>query len=276
MQIGFCRSRVAWHYIPHKVCSPCAGEKGCFVSHRVWRKPPRVTAILSRPVKVQLDHTFSPVRWQTIMHLFPFQCGEQARVCSGGTAAAQLLLRRGQLRLLHPSLAVSKQIGHLKPACSDTLILSLHLPLPFERANLRWMCHDRVSPTPVPEQTLNKANPSQRSHGKKMNTRVRGLVDAFVFFVCMVFMAGYFQGLFPDFLAVFTVLWALGCIWIPSSLETPLCGIEHLPVLHCQHPEGTVTLVMPALGARKGEKRGICLLQAKRLSPAPEKKKLSQ
>lgn len=33
-----------------------------------------------------------------------------------------------------------------------------------------------------------------------------------------------------------------------------------------------MTLVMPALGARKGEKRGICLLQAKRLSPAPEKK----
>lgn len=146
------------------------------------------------------------------MHLFPFQCGEQARVLSGGTAAAQLLLRRGQLRLPYPSLAVSKQMGHLKPACSNTLILSLHLPLSFERGNLRWTCRDCGSPTPVPEQTLHKANPSQRSYGKKMDNGVKRLVDSFVFLVRMVFMAGYFQGLFPDFLAVFLVLWALGCI----------------------------------------------------------------
>lgn len=146
------------------------------------------------------------------MYIFPFQCGEQARVRSSGTAATQLLLRRGQLRLLHLSLAVSKRIGHLKPACSNTLILSFHLSLPVERANLRWTCHDCGSPTPVPEQTLNKANLSQRSQGKKTDNRVKGLVDSFVFLVCMIFMAGYFQGLFPDFLAVFPVLWALGCI----------------------------------------------------------------
>lgn len=82
------------------------------------------------------------------------------------------------------------------------------------------------SPKPVLEQTLHKADSPQKRCDRKTNNRVKEPVDFFVFLVCVVFIAGYFRGVFPDFLAVFPVLWFLGCLSIPSSLETSLCGIE--------------------------------------------------
>lgn len=66
------------------------------------------------------------------------------------------------------------------------------------------------SPKPVLKQTLHKADSPQKRCGRKTNNRVKEPVDFFVFLVCVVFIAGYFRGVFPDFLAVFPVLWFLG------------------------------------------------------------------
>lgn len=51
---------------------------------------------------------------------------------------------------------------------------------------------------------------AQKRCGRKTNNRVKEPVDSFVFLVCVVFIAGCFQGVFADFLAVFPVLWFLG------------------------------------------------------------------
>lgn len=103
-----------------------------------------------------------------------------------------------------------------------------------------------------------------------MDNKVKEPVDSFVFLVCVVCIPGYFQGVFSEFLVVFPVLWLLGCMQSPSSLETSPCGIGRFPVLRCQHPEGAVTPVTPVVEGRMGEAEGIRLRQAKR-QPAPEK-----
>lgn len=83
-------------------------------------------------------------------------------------------------------------------------------------------------------------------------------------------MAGSFQNLFSAFLTVFPVLWLLVCSDPrPHSLEISPGGIQPL-VLHCQHPEGTMTPMIPALEDWKGEK-GIWLKQDLVTGLAPEK-----
>lgn len=110
---------------------------------------------------------FSQGQGQNSNTPLPSQGGEQARIRSGGTEAAQLLLRCGQLSAPRLSVAACEQKGSRRETWPSVSILSLHLPWPGRRTDLGGTCPWLLLPRPVLKSSLCTANPCQKSLRKK-------------------------------------------------------------------------------------------------------------
>lgn len=137
-------------------------------------------------------------RGWTVMHVFPFQGGEQARVCSGGAASTQLLLRRGQLTAPAP-WPPCEQTWQSQPRAwisrASARVCCQESRPRVERA--RDCCPQSLSPAPATEQPL----PEEPGQTDRQD---RGSVDGLLCVSCL-------QG-------VFSWQVTFGCVSAPEHL----------------------------------------------------------